>query len=294
MSWRTVVISNRAKLELKLNYLIVRTDEILKIHLSEIGALVLESTAVSITAALLSELSAKKILVIICDEKRNPCSILLNLYGSYDCSGKLRSQLQWTDQVKAEIWTRIVGEKIFRQSLVLLHCGLHEDYEKLIGYLDEIQHNDSSNREGHAAKVYFNSLFGATFSRGNDSIINGALDYGYAVIMSLVSREIVSSGFNTQVGIFHDSQSNPFNLSCDLMEPLRPILDEHILNQSFLELDELNHDSKMKILELLRTNVSIDGKKQVFTNAVKIYVQSVFKAIDNGDAGLIRFIENEL
>lgn len=294
MSWRTIVVTNRAKLELKLNYLIIRTDDILKIHISEIGVLIIESTAVSVTAALLNELSARKILVIICDEKRNPCSILLNLYGSYDCSGKLRSQLQWSDQIKADIWTRIVEEKIFRQSLVLLDCGLFEDYEKLSGYIRELQHNDSSNREGHAAKVYFNSLFGSSFSRGKDSIINAALDYGYAVLLSLVSREIVSSGYNTQLGIFHDSQTNPFNLSSDLMEPLRPLLDEHVLRQNFLEMEELNHESKIKIIEILKTKVYIDQKKQVFSNAVRIYVQSVFKAIEQEDVELIRFIEHEL
>jgi CRISPR-associated protein Cas1 len=294
MSWRTVVVSSRAKLELKLNYLIIRTDSTLKVHMGEIGVLVIESTAVSITAALLSELSKRKILVILCDEKRNPCSILLNLYGSYDCSGKLRSQLKWGEQVKADVWTRIVREKIFRQSLVLLNCGLVDEHEKLQQYLGELQHNDCTNREGHAAKVYFNSLFGSSFSRGNDSVINGALDYGYAIIMSLVSREVVSSGFNTQIGIFHDSQTNHFNLSCDLMEPLRPILDEHILNQSFMQLEELNHDSKMKILDLLEKRMYIDGKKQIFLNAVKIYVQSVLNAIEQQDTSFIRFIENEL
>ena len=64
MSWRTVVISNTAKLDYQMGYMVVRKDDITKIHLSEIEILIVESTAVSLTAALLSELTKKKIKVI--------------------------------------------------------------------------------------------------------------------------------------------------------------------------------------------------------------------------------------
>ncbi|MCI5538731.1 MAG: CRISPR-associated endonuclease Cas1, partial [Oscillospiraceae bacterium] len=79
MSWRTVVISKNAKLEEKLNYLYVRdSDGVQKVHLSEIGLLMIESTAVSLTAGLICELSKRKIKVIFCDEKRNPQSELVS------------------------------------------------------------------------------------------------------------------------------------------------------------------------------------------------------------------------
>ena len=61
MSWRTIVISSSAKLDYKLDYLVVRQEEITKIHLSEISILLIENTAVSITAALLNELIKRKL-----------------------------------------------------------------------------------------------------------------------------------------------------------------------------------------------------------------------------------------
>ena len=61
MSWRTVVISNSAKLDYQMGYMVVRREEILKIHLSEMYMLIIESTAVSLTAALLNELVKRKI-----------------------------------------------------------------------------------------------------------------------------------------------------------------------------------------------------------------------------------------
>ena len=65
-----------------------------KIHLGEISTVLIESTAVSITTSLLSELMKKKIKVIFCDEKRNPSSELIGYYGSHDTSNKVRKQIQ--------------------------------------------------------------------------------------------------------------------------------------------------------------------------------------------------------
>lgn len=163
MSWRVVVISSRAKLDLKLNYLVIRGEETHKVYLNEISLLLIESTAVSLTAALLAELVKRKIKVVFCDEKRNPVSELLPYYGSHDTSAKIKSQMAWDTGAKEAVWTEIVGEKIRQQSLLLAEQGRDEQH-LLLGYLKELSLNDPSNREGHAAKVYFSALFGAGFS----------------------------------------------------------------------------------------------------------------------------------
>ena len=123
MSWRTVVISHTAKLDYQIGYLVVRGQETIKIHLSEIGILVVESTAVSMTAYLLSELVKKKIKVIFCDEKRNPSSELISYYGSHDTSVKIRRQMEWSREEKATLWTEIVSEKIRKQAELLEQYG---------------------------------------------------------------------------------------------------------------------------------------------------------------------------
>ena len=95
MSWRIVVISKRAKLDLQLGKMVVRSDEVTKIVLSEISTIMIESTAVSMTASLIAELAKRKIKVIFCDEKRNPSCELVNYYGSHDTSNKVRKQIIW-------------------------------------------------------------------------------------------------------------------------------------------------------------------------------------------------------
>ena len=93
MSWRIVVISKRAKLDYQLGYLVVRNEEVTKIHLSEISTILIESTAATVTTSLLAELTKKKIKVIFCDEKRNPSSEQVGYYGSHDTSNKVRKQI---------------------------------------------------------------------------------------------------------------------------------------------------------------------------------------------------------
>lgn len=285
MSWRTMVISNRAKLDLQMGYLVVRGERTVKIHLGEIGTLLVENTAVSLTASLLAELTKRKVSVIFCDEKRNPSSQLIGYYGSHDTSNKIRKQVAWRQQTKEAVWTEIVTEKIRKQRDLLLLCG-KEEAELLTSYLREIQWKDASNREGHAAKVYFNALFGMGFTRTADTPVNAALNYGYSIILSTFNREIISNGYITQLGLFHDNMFNPFNLASDLMEPFRILVDQFVFNMAF---DEFGHQEKMDIINLLNREIEIDGKVQYVGNAIKIYCKSVFDALNEDDSSLIRF-----
>ena len=290
MSWRIVVISNSAKLEYKMEYMIVRQSEITKIHLSEISMLIVESTAVSLTAGLLSELTKRKIKVIFCDEKRNPCSELVSYYGSHDTSSKIRKQIEWTKDDKDHIWTEIVSEKIKQQALMLQRYQ-KEEANMLFEYMEEVEFGDITNREGHAAKVYFNAVFGMDFSRSLDIPINAALNYGYGIILSTFNREIVSNGYITQLGLFHDNMFNQFNLGSDLMEPFRILVDRKVYE---MKPEKLEKEEKLQLVNILNQEVTIDGKRNYVVNAIKIYCKSVFDAINDNDVSLIRFYSNEL
>ena len=290
MSWRTVVISKRAKLDLQLGFLVVRGEDTVKIHLGEIGLLLIENTAVSLTVSLLAELTKRKVKVIFCDEKRNPSSELIGYYGSHDTSNKVRSQIVWKDKTKEAVWTEIVTEKIRKQKDFLQSLG-KEEANLLSSYLQQITWNDGTNREGHAAKVYFNALFGMEFTRTADNLINAALNYGYAIILSVFNREVVSNGYLTQLGLFHDNMFNQFNLSSDLMEPFRILVDRCVIKMPLLE---FGHPEKMQLVNLLNDDVVIDGRTQNVGNAIKIYCKSVFDALNENDSSVIRFYEVEL
>ena len=286
MSWRTVVITKRAKLDLEIGYMVVRGNDTVKIHLSELSTVLIESTAVSLTASLLCELAKRKVKVIFCDEKRNPSSELIPYYGSHDTGMKVRNQVTWKQEVKDLVWTEIVSEKIRQQKDYLKLLGCDEEAELLNSYVEDILLRDASNREGHAAKVYFNALFGKDFSRTMDNSINAALNYGYSLILSAFNREIVSNGYITQLGIFHDNMFNCFNLGSDFMEPFRVLVDRKVRSMWPAKFE---HDEKIMMLDIFNQEVYIDGRKQLVNNAIKIYSKSVLDALSEGDISLIKF-----
>lgn len=288
MSFRTIVISSRCKLDLRMNYMVVRGEESVRVFLDEIDVLMIENPAVSLTGCLLEALTAKKVKVIFCDSHHNPQSELVPYYGSHDCSRKIRNQLKWPPELQGEIWTMIVKEKIRKQGEFLADLGYKTEAGMLYKYVEETVYRDETNREGHAAKVYFNKVFGMDFTREKDSAINSALDYGYALILSVFNREIARNGYLTQMGFYHDNIYNPFNLSSDLMEPYRVLVDRMVYQNKFSDFGTLE---KHVVLEVLKSEVVINHSRQVLTNAVKIYVKSIFDALLYEDVGQVAFFE---
>ncbi len=289
MSWRIVAISNRCKLDYSMNYLVIRGEETKRILLDEISVLIIENNAVSMTGCLLSELIAKKIKVVLCDNKRNPQAEFLPYYGSHNDSLKIKQQISWEKETKDKVWTRIVKEKIHNQSIVLGRLDKTEEQKLLLSYIDNMQEADITNREGHAAKVYFNAVFGMSFTRNDeDDCKNAALNYGYSLILSSFNREVTSNGFLTQLGLGHDNQFNHFNLSCDLMEPFRVIVDLEVLKGCY---DCFGSEEKHRMLDVLNKTVIINGNEHILVNAIRIYTKSVFDALNEDNMELIKFVE---
>ncbi|XME01801.1 type II CRISPR-associated endonuclease Cas1 [Lachnospiraceae bacterium C1.1] len=287
MSWRTVIISSSAKLDYQLGYMVVRKDNSTKIHISEIHTVLIESTAVSLTTALLAELVKHKIKVIFCDEKRNPSSELIPYYGAHDTSRKVRNQIAWDKDIKTAVWTEIVSEKI-RNQMYLLEIYNRPESDMLKNYINELEFGDSTNREGHAAKVYFNALFGKDFSRSEDNVINASLNYGYSIILSSFTREISLNGYITQIGLFHDNMFNQFNLASDLMEPFRMLVDNTVLA---MKPKIFEKEEKHQLVNILNQYVKINGKEEYVSNAIKIYTRSVFDALEEKDVSQMKFYE---
>lgn len=292
MSWRTIVVTGNAKLDFKMDHMVVRKQSgTTKVYIGEIALLLIESTSVSLTTTLLAELVKNKVKVIFCDEKHNPNAELTAYYGSHDTSIKIKHQIDWQKHIKDEVWTEIIKDKIRQQHAHLISRGKNSEGNLLASYIGEIEPADSTNREGHAAKVYFNALFGMSFTRSEENPVNAALNYGYGILISYFNREIVSNGYLTQLGLFHDNMFNQFNFASDLMEPFRIIVDRCVYD---MNPEKFQHDEKMDILSAFNDLVLIDGKKNHVANAIKIYCRSVFDALNERDISLLKFYHYEL
>lgn len=285
MSWRTVVISNQAKLDYKMGYLVVRGLDTKRVLIDEIMILVIENPAVSLTGCLIEELITKKVKVIFCDSKRNPTAELIPHHGCHDSASKIRTQVKWTEDIKALVWREIITEKIQKQSDYLADIGKNKESELLKTYIGQVELKDQTNREGHAAKVYFNALFGMDFTRSADIPINAALNYGYSIILSAFNREISANGYLTQLGIFHDNTYNHFNLGCDFMEPYRIMVDRVVYSNIPVEFEK---EEKHMMWSLMEREVIIDGTRRLLVDAIKIYTRSLFDAINDRDVSQIK------
>lgn len=286
MGWRTVVVNTHSKLSYKNNHLIfkdaTRTE---MIHLSEVDILLLETTDIVLSTMLIKRLVDENILVIFCDDKRIPTAHLMPYYARHDSSLQLSRQIDWEEAVKAEVWTHIISQKILNQSIYLSACGFIEKSQSVMNLYHSLELFDPSNREGHSARIYFNTLFGKDFNRELDNDINASLDYGYTLLLSMFAREVVLSGCMTQFGLKHANQFNQFNLASDIMEPFRPIIDQIVYenrNHSFVKI-------KRELFTIFSDTFQYNNKEMYLTNIVSDYTKKVIKALNNKGKGVPEF-----
>ena len=286
MGWRTVVVNTHSKLSYKNNHLIFKDASRTElIHLSEVDILLLETTDIVLSTMLIKRLVDENILVIFCDDKRLPTAYLMPYYGRHDSSLQLSRQITWNEKAKAQVWTTIIAQKILNQAFYLGSCGFLEKSQSVIDLYHGLDLFDPSNREGHAARIYFNTLFGNDFSREQDNDVNAALDYGYTLILSMFAREIVLSGCMTQFGLKHANQFNQFNLASDIMEPFRPIIDRIVYenrNSSFVKI-------KRELFTIFSDTFHYNDKDMYLTNIVSDYTKKVIQALNQPEKGVPEF-----
>ena len=287
MGWRTVVVNSHCKLSYQNNHLVYKSLEKTEmIHLSEIDILILETTDIVISTMLIKRLVDEKTLVIFCDDKRLPTAYLNPYYGKHDSSLQISKQINWKQEIKEIIWTNIICQKIINQSNFIDELGFKEKYQSLIDLYNNIERYDPTNREGHAARIYFNTLFGNNFTREEETDINAGLNYGYTILMSMFAREIVACGCITQLGLKHANQFNQYNLACDLMEPFRPIIDRIIYSNRYT----MFTDMKKSLLNIFNERYLYNGKEMYLINIVSEYTKATIKSLNKNMEEIPQFI----
>ena len=278
MSFRTIVITKQSRISYKNRFLVVRQENDEKyIHLSEIDTIIVDSISVSLSSYLLKEIADNKINIIFCDERHNPFGELIPYYSKYNSSKMIKEQIKWNKSSKNEIWLKIVKNKIINQALMLEKINSPK-YELVLSYASEVKVGDKTNREAHAAKVYFNALFGNEFSRNTDCQINAALNYGYAILLSTINKEIINNGYLTQLGIHHKNEFNEFNLTCDLMEPFRIVIDNFVY---FNQNRKFDSKYKLDIVNILNNKFQYQEKNYTLKDIIKLFVKNTLSSINN-------------
>lgn len=223
------------------------------IPIEDIGFVVLEHQQTSITLPLLNALSDNNVAVIICGENRMPNAMLMNLDSNSTQCESFKAQIEASEPLKKGIWRQVIEAKIRNQAALLNKLG--KDGDKLKPYYSNVKSGDSDNREGIAAKIYWNELFGDGFVRHRDGAApNNLLNYGYTLLRAAVARALMGSGLLPAFGIFHRNRYNAFPLADDIMEPYRPYVDEIVYHMYINGMTDLNKDTKSQLLHILFTD----------------------------------------
>jgi CRISPR-associated protein Cas1 len=279
---RTLHFSNPAYLSCKNQQLLVELKDeektVKSVPIEDIGIVILEHSQITITSRLLEELLANKVSIITCNSKYMPNGMFLPLDGNSEQTERFRTQIETSLPLKKQLWQQTIKTKIDNQSLVLKAFG--QSNERLLYLKEKVQSGDPTNCEGQAASYYWGKIYGSKFTRERDEDTpNAQLNYGYAILRSVVARALVSSGMLPSFGIFHRNKYNAFCLADDIMEPYRPYVDWMVLNLPGINENEdgLTREHKIELLKIPQLDVEINGIKRPLFHAVSITTASLYK-----------------
>ena len=272
-----MVVSNPAKLHISNSCMIVNQDNDEKvIPIEQINSLIIESQRVNLTSALMCKLVESGISVIFCDKRHNPLFETIPFHNNAYFSKNIDIQTRWSANNKENTWNDILREKITNQATTLKKLGFNE-YEKLINIADSMTDYNYEAAEAQAARIYFQTLFGYDFCRRTENNINCMLNYGYSVILSTVNKSIIQHGYLTAIGIGHHSCTNPFNLTCDIMEPFRPYIDLYVYKHQKCDFDRT---IRREIVALTIQNIIYRDTSTSLETAIDRYVMEIIEKLN--------------
>ncbi len=278
---RTLYIGNPSYLKLKDEQLVVVYPELKeekgRAAIEDIALLVLDHKRITISSPLLEKLMEHNVAVVVCSKAHLPNGLMLPLDGHSEMTQRWHCQIEASAPLKKQLWKQTVKAKIQNQKLLLDKYNLPSD--EMVNYHNQVQSGDTGNMEGKAANHYWKYLF-EDFRRDRyGDYPNNLLNFGYAILRSIVARALVSSGLLPALGLFHKNKYNSYCLADDIMEPYRPFVDALVVEwyHSYPNFPELSKEAKAHLLQLPTLDTNIEGKQRPLLVAISTTTASLYK-----------------
>lgn len=284
MAWRSVVISQPAKLRRERFSLVVEQAQSARVPFEDIAVIVLNHREITLTHPVLSACGDYGIGLFSTGDNHQPNGVFTPFLSHSRATRMLRLQLDIGRPLAKRAWAKIVRAKIVNQAVCLTLAG-KEGADRLESYARRVRSGDTGRMEAQAAAFYFPQLFGRSFDRTQQSWTNSALDYGYAVLRGAIARALVAHGLLPSIGLFHSSEQNAFNLADDLIEPFRPLVDLHVATNRHpagAAARELTPADKAALVSLLNTDVRMPRGEMTVLAAVEQAVEALVRLFDGG------------
>lgn len=289
---RTIYIGNPAYLKLKDNQLQIVDPESKELKgsvpIEDMGFLVLDHPQITLSHPVILLLQQHNVAIISCDESHLPLGLMLPISGHVEHSDRLKHQINCSEPLRKQLWKQTVEAKIFQQKEVLRKRNI--EHESLLKYMNEVKSGDSTNMEGIAAQYYWKQLFDDFTRERKGDAPNNFLNFGYAVLRSMVARALVSSGLHPTIGIFHRNKYNAYCLADDVMEPYRPYVDALVVEwmQQPQATHVLDKEAKAYLLQVATKDVTINGLQRPLMTALSITTSSLCKCF-MGESRVIHY-----
>lgn len=288
--WRTVIVNQGEKITTRDNWIKIEGNGLeQKIPVDDLYSVIIDNRTALLSVAAITTLNSFGVHIILCDQKHTPSSVILPLNNHYRPYGIMKKQLKLTKEFKELIWQKIVKQKIMNQYKCLRLVGINkEKSDSLLKLYEKVLPGDPQNREGTAARKYFSALFGPGFFRMDGDVTNAALNYGYTILRSAISKTLIAYGYNCLLGIHHIGEGNAFNLSDDFIEPFRPLVDLWTDNNCSNLFNQLSIDNRQELIALVNKPIYFDGKKMRVRYAIDRFISSFSSAIEKNDPNLLK------
>lgn len=258
----------------------------------DVGVVILQHPAISLSSAALNALLESGAVVIICGKNHLPTGMLLPTTTHTELVPRLMAQIKAGKPAHKRVWQAIVEAKITAQA-----NQISDPYHTRLCHLAKnVKSGDPENMEAQAAKIYWSAYFPDRYKEGDkrdptsESLFNSALNYGYAIMRAAVARSLVSAGLQPALGVHHHRRNNPYCLADDVMEPLRPLVDKtvrQIINLPIPDGGKLSADNRRQLLSLLTHDVTLGSSKGPLMASLPRYVSSVFRMLTRESNSLV-------
>jgi CRISP-associated protein Cas1 len=277
--WRGILLTESASLSVKHGqiYIAQKSGDILSFPPSDIGYIVCDTQYYTISGALLALIADNGICFITTDAKHIPNAILLPFGTHFKTAGNGRLQIAISQGLKDKLWAKIIKAKIRGQAHIMKNHNLPNDI--LLDYASNVVSGDPDNYEARAARHYWENIMPPSRNADGDDIFNIMLNYGYAIIRSVISKYLTASGLMPAFGIHHNSATNSFNLSDDIIEAYRPLVDGYIFDYITDKGMDTPFDKHAKAycVKVLEQKLMLEDKHYNLLMAIDITCQSLLR-----------------
>lgn len=273
MAKQTIIIETAKELSLRCGMIVIvdkeSGEETLR-PIEDLRTLIVDNHSVRITVPLINELVRSNVCIVYCDEKHMPASMMMDLESNSLQSKRFQSQLSAAKPVNKQLWKQIVEAKIRNQSRLIEELGKGD--RLLVKYYNNVKSNDTTNREGAAARIYWKVILGKDFVRDRyGAAPNALLNYGYALLRTAMARSIMNACLLPTVGIFHRNRYDAFPLADDMMEPFRPFVDRKVLQLYDRGITGVGKESKRELMELFYSDITESALMLATTTLSGVY-----------------------